>query len=66
MRAVIAPLTDKHRADIESALAKLKDVQAQINRAQAAGVDMSGHQRQHDKHLSQLTGFLKHYFPPAE
>ncbi len=57
------PLTAEHKAEIERQLSALKEAEAEIKRAQLAGIDVSEQAKQVAELRDQLTKIKAAYFP---
>jgi hypothetical protein len=60
-----APLTEQHLTMINEALRNIHDARKIIDKAVAAGMDMSGHTQSADQMEQALTAFKQQFFMPA-
>lgn len=57
------PLTQEHKAEIDRQLAALKEADAEIKRAQLAGIDVAEQAQEVVRLRDQLTKIKAAYFP---
>lgn len=60
---MVAPLTDEHKREIDSALAKIKIAEDQIKRAKLAGIDVSDSETRLGETKAKLQAIKTAFFP---